>query len=83
MFLNSVQEIPVSTHHFSLTPEQRKQRHDLLSAVNNLTALTRAMQAHDAAGFSTDFHTKELITKSQQSLARLRQFVEQSFTTNI
>ena len=80
MLVNKESEITLSIQHFALTPEQRKQRHDLLSAVNHLSALTRALQSEEIIG-TVDFRTKELLNVSQHSLAKLRQFVEHSFTS--
>lgn len=67
-----------SVNDFSLTPQARRQKVEIMDAMQNLQSAVHLLcqRSNNDLG---DLKTRTVIAASQQSLAKLKTFVEQSF----
>lgn len=70
-----------SVNEFSLTPQARRQRSELLDAMQNLQSAVHLLCQRPSTELA-DLKTRTVVAASQQSLAKLKSFVEQSFSSS-
>lgn len=68
-----------SVSEYSLTPQARRQRTELLDAMQNLQSAVHLLCQRPSTELA-DLKTRTVVAASQQSLAKLKSFVEQSFS---
>lgn len=71
----------LSVNDFSLTPQERRQRLEILDAMHNLQSAVHLLCQRQGTEL-VDMKTRTVVAASQQSLAKLQNFVEQSFSTS-
>lgn len=76
--MRTLPETPVNE--FSLSPQERRQRTELLDAMQNLQSAVHLL-CQRPSNEVADLKTRTVVAASQQSLAKLKSFVEQSFST--
>lgn len=69
-----------SKANFSLSPQERRQRQEIMTAVRTVqSALDILSKKQDHV--STDLQSRHIVSTSQQCMAKLQSFVEQAFNT--
>lgn len=69
-----------SINDFSLTPQERRQRSEIMDAMHTLQSAVQLLCQRQASELP-DLKSRTVVAASQQSLTKLKNFVEQSFST--
>lgn len=67
-----------SINDFAMTPQARRQRTEILDAMQNLQSAVHILCQRPSTELS-DLKTRTVVAASQQSLAKLKTFVDQTF----
>jgi hypothetical protein len=65
---------------FSLTPQERRQRSEIIDAMHTLQSAVQLLCQRQGNELP-DLKSRTVVAASQQSLMKLKNFVEQSFST--
>ena len=69
-----------SINDFSLTPQERRQRSEIMDAMHTLQSAVQLLCQRQGSELP-DLKSRTVVAASQQSLTKLKNFVEQSFST--
>lgn len=64
---------------FSLSPQERKQRQEIMEAMQTVQSALNLLSTQQSE-VSTDLKAHKILAVSQQCMAKLQSFVEQTFT---
>lgn len=68
--------ISISTQEYCLSPEQRKRRHDVNAALNQIATFIKLVQDKQCLLNQDVLHSREILSAAQQAVTTLRQHVK-------
>lgn len=69
-----------SLSNFALSPTERRQRQEIMEAMTTVQSAIKLLSERQDA-LATDLKSHTIVASSQQCVARLQSFVEQSFAS--